>query len=205
MPVGQNINAPTRTPPKWAGDGLGPDTITQFPIKVEAGQFLFDDGCTVTLSANAAADATTIAFSALAKPIPSGTVLDFGGKKFARTTAAAAAGATSVAVSALPTALVSGDVATYNGVSGRKPIESGTLLGRTYTERTNNVGFGPASASDDEIYLLAFDIPDAVSDPYGSGYRHERAVYENFLPDWTTMGATLQGKVRELYQCQTGV
>jgi hypothetical protein len=58
---------------------------------------------------------------------------------------------------------------------GRKPIASGTLLGRTYAERDAKTGFGPAAATDDEIYLLAFDVTDAV-----------------FLPDC------------ELYTCSTG-
>src|SRR3954467_14502623 len=59
-------------------------------------------GQTVTLTANAAIGATSIAFSALVRALPLGTVLNFTGtNKFAQTTAAAAAGATTVAVAAL--------------------------------------------------------------------------------------------------------
>jgi hypothetical protein len=66
----------------------------------------------VTLTAAAAAGATSISFSALNSALPSGTLLNFGNGKSAATTAAAAANATSITVAALPVALNAGDSAT---------------------------------------------------------------------------------------------
>src|SRR5690606_39851776 len=51
---------------------------------------------TVEVTANAEADAETVAVVALDGPIPSGTVLDFGGDKFVRLADDADAGATSL-------------------------------------------------------------------------------------------------------------
>ncbi|MBW4648920.1 MAG: hypothetical protein KME06_09480 [Kastovskya adunca ATA6-11-RM4] len=90
-------------------------------------------------------------------------------------------------------------------VEGRKPIKSGTLLGRTFAERTAGTGFGVAAATDEEIYLLAFDVTDAVFCADCELYRHNSLVKENFLPDWATMATALKDKIRALYQTTTGV
>jgi hypothetical protein len=201
MAVGQVIYSPERTPPAWAGDGLTPKSILPGGIKLEAAQFTSAE---LTVAANAAVDATTITLSApLTRDLNPGVIVDFGGKKFARLTAPAPVGATSLTVAAIPTALVAGDVGNF---SGRKPIPSGTLVGRTYAERDSNVGFGPAVvASDEEMYLLAFDVPDAIENPYGAAYRHECIVYEKYLPGWATMAAPVRTAIRNLYQCMEGV
>jgi hypothetical protein len=71
-----------------------------------------DKPFTITVSAaGAAVGAVTVPVAALTGPLTSGTVLDFGGVKSARLTAAAATGATSLTVSALTTALVANDFA----------------------------------------------------------------------------------------------
>lgn len=86
---------------------------------------------TVTVSAPAIATATSISVNALSGPLPSGTVLDFGGGKFARLTAAAAAGATSLTVSALPTALAGGETATYLGGAKVARVLADAAIGAT--------------------------------------------------------------------------
>jgi hypothetical protein len=87
---------------------------------------------------------------------------------------------------------------------GRKPIRSGVLLGRTYTERDSGTGFGPAALADEEVYLLAFDVPDAVQSPECELYRHQSLVRENLLPDWGTMATGFKTLIRNLYQCTKG-
>ena len=67
---------------------------------------------------------------------------------------------------------------------GRKPILSGTLIGRTYAEQVAGTGFGPADDADDEMYLVAFDVTDAVDLPDVELYRHGSMVKEDLLPEW---------------------
>lgn len=86
---------------------------------------------TVTLTANALANATSITVSALSAAIPSGTLLYFGTSKYARTTAAVAAAATSISVQALPAALSSGDAATYQGGDKALKVAAAAAVGAT--------------------------------------------------------------------------
>lgn len=79
--------------------------------------------------------------------------------------------------------------------SGRKLVESGTLVGRTYAERDAGTGFGPAGAEDDEVYLLLYDVYDANENPEAALYRHNSLVYEDKLPEATDIAV-----VRENYQ-----
>lgn len=194
------------TPAAWAADGRGVDSLVPGGARLDASQFLATDAVVVTVGANAAQNATSVTVAALSGPIPNGAVLYFGGAKVATLTAAAAAGATSLAVAALPTALVTNDAATYAGV-GKKTIKAGTLIGRTFTERGNGVGFGPANAAgpDDEMYLVAFDVTDAAMSPDVELYRHGRVVKENFLPGWSGLSAPTQAAIRARYQCVVGI
>lgn len=197
----------TLTQPAWAGECLGTYTLIPAGAKLDPAQFDFDDAVTVTVgAAGAAVDDTTVPVDALSGKIPSGTVLDFGGDKFATLTADAAAGATSITVRALVTALVDDDTATYAGSTGRKPVKSGTLVGRTFAERAAGTAFGPAAvATDEEIYLIAFDVVDLLHENNAELYRHNCVVKENLLPDWATYTADEKAKIRELYQTVTGV
>lgn len=190
----------------WAGEGRGADSLVPGGARVQASQFLATDAVVVTVGANAAQNATSVTVAALSGPIPAGTVLYFGGAKVATLTAAAAAGATSLTVAALPTALVAADVATYAGV-GKKVIRAGTLIGRTFAERTAGTGFGPADVAtpDDEIYLVAFDVTDADMNPDVELYRHGRLVKENFLPNWATLSTQARNAIRTRYQCIVGI
>lgn len=190
----------------WIGDFLDERSVLRGGARLDAAQFTKTDAVTATVGvAGAAQGAITVPVAALSGPIPSGTLLDFtGSAKFARLTAAAAAGATSLTVEALPTALVSGDTATYAGVARLKTIPSGTLVGRTYTERDANTGYGPAVNTDDEIYLLAYDVPDADTNPECALYRHGALVKENYLPGWTALASNLKTAVRSNYQTISG-
>lgn len=108
--------------------------------------------------------------------------------------------------------LVSGgmlDPATFTADSdGRKFVESGTLVGRTYAERDAGAGFGPVAvdgtsgeATDNEVYLLLHDVYDAERDASATFYRPGRLVYERHLPQATRDQI---GVVRALWQTQFG-
>lgn len=200
-----NFNPIESAPPVWAGDFLSRDTVLPVPVKLDPAQFLAVDGVRVVVgAAGAAANATAVPVDALSGAIPSGTLLDFGAKKFARLSAAAAAGATSLTVDAIPTALVDDDTATYAGV-GKKSLSSGTLIGRTIAERDAGTAWGPAVvASDDEIYLTTRDLSDLTKDSTTELYRHNKVVKENYLPGWTDLGSTVKAKIRALYTCIGG-
>ncbi|MGL4622346.1 MAG: hypothetical protein ACRCZS_25350, partial [Chroococcidiopsis sp.] len=137
-------------------------------------------------AAGAAAGSTTIPLqSAIASSIPSGKILDFtGAGKFAKLTLAAIEGSTSLTVEALPQALVSGDM-TYYSTGDYLYIQSGTLVGRTYAERDAGIGYGPAdTATDEEVFLLFFDVHNALLDNECELYMKHNVIYENFLPNW---------------------
>lgn len=87
---------------------------------------------------------------------------------------------------------------------GRKGVPSGTAIGRTLAERDAGAGFGPAAATDDEIYLTAFDVTDAARNPDVELYRPGRVVKENYLPGWADLAAELKTAIRERYTCTLG-
>lgn len=105
---------------------------------------------------------------------------------------------------------VSDFVSDYADADGMIHIPSGTLVGRTYLERSSGIGFGVADvATDDQIYLTTEDIYDARdNENHETGlYRHHRMVYENWLPRWddatNPFTQTEKDKIRELYECIT--
>ena len=189
----------------WAGDFLDREHLMPGGAKLDASQFLATDGVTVTTTAQALADATSISVSALSGALPSGTILYFGeSKEFAMLTAAAAAGATSITVQALPQTIESGDSATYAGTTSIKRVVSGTVIGRTYTERDAGTGFGPAAAADDEIYLVAFEVTDASVNADVDLYRPGSIVKETFVPNWSSLASGVKSAVRSRYQTTIG-
>lgn len=192
--------------PVWLHDGAGNENLLPGPIKLDAAAFALVAGVTVTLTAAAAANATALTVTALSGPIPSGTVLYAGAEKYATTTADAIAGATSISVQPLVTAWASGDVARYLGdLTARKLVRAGTPVGRTFAERASKAPFGPAADTDDEVYLLAFDVEDAAKNSAGVAVRPARIIYENFVPGWNSFSAALKAKLRTVYQTQTGI
>lgn len=194
-----------RSGPQWAADfGRGPQIGVPFPAKLDPSAFPSSAAVQVIVgAAGAAANATsvptdavtlalssnTVAIQGANQLIPSGTALYFGAsKKLALLTADVKIGDTAISVQALPTALVDNDVAYYSR-SGSRTIPGGTVLGRTYAERDANTPFGAAAVSDDEIYLMLFDIPDANLPGADDCevYRHSLTVKENYLPEYATL------------------
>lgn len=197
--------------PAFAAEPFTADTLMPGGAKIDASAFGYRDALVVTVgSGGAAADATSVPV-AIASPsgrtglvIPAGTQLDFGGDKLVITTAEVAQTATSLPVRALVTALVEGDVATYSGKEMTKPIQAGTLVGRTYAERDAGTPFGVADVDapiDDQLFLTAFDVPDAVELNDIVLLRHNTRIYEDKLPGWAGLSANAKAVIRERYQC----
>lgn len=176
---------------------------------IPAGTYLsFGSGkfAVVTATANTGATSlTTLAMPTGTKPLDTNTATLPATRKVATLTAAAAKGATSLTIAALAFPLYDADVAYYSD-SGKlvKAVKPGTLVGRTFTERGNGVGFGLANAAsggDDEIYLLAFGVTDAMVNADCTLLRHNTQIYENKLPGWSGMSSDEKAKVRSLYEC----
>lgn len=276
MPIGMTGSTwVENTRAVWAAEALSPDKLIPGGAKLAASQFNAEDAAVVTTTADADPGGTSLTVAALANPIPSGTLLDFGSRaaqtvtagaaiatattlpvtaltapvpagttlyfganKFARVTVDAAAGATSLTVAALPIAMaggetatipassitlkttadaivgattltvealaepiLTGDSATYAGAGVKKKrVASGTLIGRTYTERDAGTGYGPWAIADDDVHLVAFEITDAADRPDVELVAHGTKIYENALPGWTGSTTQFKAAVRAAYQ-----
>jgi len=192
------------TSPVWAGDFLNREHLVPGGAQVNPALFNAVDAVVVTVTTpGAAALDTDIGCEPLSGPIPVGTVLDFGGVKFATLTQSASAGDTFLVVRELPNNIAEGDTATYKGV-GKVVIPTGTPVGRTFDERAAGEGFGPATEADDEVYLVAFEVPDAERSAEIELYRHGSVVKENFLPGYAALDPDLLTLLRSLYTTTIG-
>lgn len=196
--------------PSFAAEPFSADTLMPGGAKIVASAFNYWDSLIVTVgAAGAAADATSVPVTIVSPwgrtdlSIPAGTTLDFGGDKFATLTAAAAAGDTALTVRALVTALVENDTDTYDGTGLVKYIPAGTLVGRTLVERSAGNGFGAPDVAtpDGQLFLIAFDVPDASKNNDIVLLRHNTRIYEDKLPGWSTLGDTTKAAIRSRYQC----
>lgn len=188
--------------PRWAGDFGSPELgLERGPFRVDPAQWASVD-YTVTLTAQASAAATSLTVAALPVAIPAGTFLKFGPDEIARVSANAAKGATSIAVDALGQQIENADSATYT-VTDAAPvfIPSGTVVGRTLAERTSGDDFGPAISTDDEIFIIYFDIEDASVNPDFVAYRPYagRTVKQNYLPGFADLASNLVTSLRARY------
>ena len=92
--------------------------------------------------------------------------------------------------------------------TGRLPIPSGTVVGRTITQRDANTGFHFATETDIEYYLTADDVTDAIvlddvelARPYKGV-----VVKENLLPiPLPSLSVAVQAAIRARYDCVKGV
>ena len=195
--------------PRWAADFRSRDHLVPGPVKLEAAQFPVTGTVVVTMDGAEIAGVTSLTVDPLPGAIPSGTLLDFSGtSEIVRTTALAAKGATEVPVEATDAAIEDNDTATYIPAGAtKKTVRSGTAIGRTIAERDAKTGYGPASAADDEVYLLAFGVEDVGEDNAGVVYRPGSVVKENLLPEVIdgTMISGVLTKIRANYVCQGGL
>lgn len=193
--------------PNWAAEAIGPHNLIPGGARLDASQFAYSDAETITLAAGAVtagSNKTLTLTAALGHEIPATYTLNFGSGEYFTLSTKAEKGATSL-VGTLAADVEGGESATFGGVSGIKIVKAGTLVGRTYTERDAGTGFGVAAASDDEIYLLAFDTTDAMVNPECELLRHTTLVRDHLLPDWSSLSSDLKTAVRSRYQCVRGV
>ena len=221
--LGTTFIGNTLQPPRWLADFSGREYLEPYPVLLDAVQFTDQGGVPVSVTANAAQGATSLTVSAVQPSlypattiiasgntvIPAGVTLSFGGAKFARTNAPVAVGATTISVDAIPTALVAGDATTYNP-RGTETIGSGTIVGRTFTERATNTAWGPAATSDDEIRLTYNDVLDARRNGSVTVVRPGARIKENYLPGYATVlnpsgsPSAMLTKIRGIYDCIIG-
>lgn len=192
--------------PNWMAEPLFPHTLIPGGAKVVSTAFSREDQVTVTLAAGAVtagSNKTLTAATALSGDIPVGTILDFGSGEFATLNNGATKGATSITGVTLAADLEGAETATYLGV-GKRRIASGTLLGRTYTERDAGTGFGPYASADDEVYLVAFQVEDAAIDSDVTLVRPQVLVKENWLPGFASYTTDAKAALRSKYQVVRG-
>lgn len=193
--------------PRWAADPIGKETLIPGGAKLVAADFLSTDYTVVINQANIAEGDTTITVEALPVAIPAGTVLDFGQHTtgdiamLAKVAANAAAAATSITVVELAHAIENDAEATYTVAAASNAVASGTLIGRTYTERDAGTGLSPAVSTDDEFYIVAFDVTDLTKGNDVELFRPGAAVFEDLLPQWSSLSAALKTKLRATYRC----
>lgn len=190
--------------PAWATEPIGPQNMIPGGGQVDPTMFASSDAFTVTVTtAETASPTATIAVEPIDGSIPAGYTLNFGSGKYATLNTTAKKGATSLDAR-LASNLVGSESALYAGVSGKKFIPAGTLVGRTYAERDAHFRFGPYAPGDEEVYLLAFDTPDASINPECELLRHQTLVRDHLLPGWATLPPQTQTIIRQLYQCVRG-
>ncbi len=88
--------------------------------------------------------------------------------------------------------------------AGKRYVAAGSLIGRTFAERTADTAFGAAADTDDEVFIVAYDIYDLNEINDAEVLRHGTLIKENFLPGWADVSAALKAKVRASYQTTTG-
>lgn len=194
--------------PGWAAEELRPERLMPGGSRLVASQFPAEDAQTITLAAGAvtAGSAKTLTLTtALTADIPAGIILDFGSGEFATLVNGATKGATTITGVTLAADLEGGESVSWAGVSARKPVDSGILVGRTFTERTAGTGFGVADVAtpDDELYLIAFGAADAAINPDVTLLRHDTLIYEDKLPNWASLATNVKTAIRARYRCVT--
>jgi hypothetical protein len=220
MPLVEQWDQNRRTTPPWVADFPLERDFWRAPTLLDTVQFTDQGGLVVTVGvAGAAQNATSVPVTVTSPlggyvtnvlgtnpKIPAGTTIDLGGVKIMRLTADLFLGATTAAVSALPTALVSGDIGRYNRL-GKLYVPSGTIVGRTFAERTSGTGFGPGDVAtpDDELALTYSIVHDARTNPQVLLLRPggKTAIYENNLPGFASLSGAQLVWLRANYHCIT--
>jgi hypothetical protein len=189
----------------FLGEALNYNTLMPHGAKYDPQLLIAVDRAVMTVSGALAIGATKIVLVAKilnSTGIPSGTTLTFGATQVV-TSAWTSPDSKEILVFPIPAAIADATVCTYAGI-GARPLYAGTLVGRTYAQRDAGVMFHNAVDADEEIYIVAFDIPDALRTNEISLIRPQTRIKENRLPGFSSLSATLKTKVRTLYQCYRG-
>lgn len=192
--------------PAFAAEELTPDKLIPGGARINPAAFNAEDAQTLTLAAGAVtagSNKTLTLTAAIAHDIPAGYILDFGSGEFCTLVNGASKDATTITGVTVAADLEGGESITYPGISPRKPIAAGTLIGRTYTERDAGTAYGVADVAtpDDEIFLVAFGATDAAINPDVTLLRHGTLIYENKLPNWATLTTNQKAAIRARYHC----
>ena len=203
--------------PGFVGDYLSREHVLPGGVKLDASTFINPDAVAATVLAAGADDGdVAIPVVALSGAIPSGTVLDFGGAKFARLTAAAVAGDEELTVSELPTTLIEDDVAYYAAPGMLKRVPAGTPVyadiselegsaasGLLWKSAANGVTVDPDT---DVVRIVAYDVVDVDGLDFQAGASNDAAllrkgtlVYVNNMY-WDTLDSTVQVHIRNDYE-----
>lgn len=195
--------------PAWAKDYGHRDHVLPGGANIDATAFTAESPVIVTLN-NAGigtpypVGTTILTVLALSGRVPAGARLEFPGGKVVTVTADAAAAATSITVSPTMYALVDDSSATFYG-TGKVFIRDGTIVGRTFAEEAANLPFGPAADTDETVRLLYHTVDDARRNNDADIYRPGGLVDINHLASWATASATIQTKLRAVYDVMRGI
>ena len=88
---------------------------------------------------------------------------------------------------------------------GKRYVQSGTLVGRTWISQSGKEGFSPFDSAvheigESQVYLIAYDVEDAAEDAHCSLYRHGCQVRVQSLPNWDTLPESYKDRIRQLYE-----
>lgn len=191
--------------PAWAAEQLTPDTMVPGGAKLDPTAFPRQDQQIITLAAGivTAGNGKTLTLaSALLYPLLAGTILDFGSGEIATLTLNAPKGATSFTNVSLAADLEGGETYLHLGFSPFRIVESGTLVGRTFAERTARFPFGVADVTtpDDELFLTASTASDLANNNDVTLLRHGTLIYEDKLPNWAGLTIGAKAAIRSRYQ-----
>lgn len=190
--------------PAWAAEPIGPQNLIPGGAQLDPTGFPDGDGFIVNVTAaQSASSQATIAVTPLKADIPAGYILSFSGNKYAALNAKALKGSNTLSAN-LSANLIGNETAIYSGISGKKLVKAGTLVGRTLAERDLGIGFSLADSSSEEVYLLAFDTPNAQANPECELLRHGTLVRDHLLPGWNDLSPTIKAMVRMHYSCLRG-
>lgn len=189
--AGRKTTSPSRPPAVVDPDSLIRTQGRQVDWALVTNRYRQGAVAVVVGAAGAAQGATSIPVAALSGAIPGGTLLDFGGAKFARVTSAgAAAGATSVPVAAIPTALVQDDTA-WTGGTGGKFIPALTVMVELSSGKTVPRAIRPGAET--AQFMIETDAAEDQRSNALTGFGHLAGgeFFENLLPDATGSPAVL--------------
>lgn len=171
----------------------------------------------LTVAAGAVANDAVVLSVTAPEPvtIPKGTILEFtsvDGQTVADQVLVTADHPVTTVASNLPVTGIgtankpaAGMIATYSMVDGRKYLADGTLVGRTFADRDAGMGLKPVNAANvasfEQFFLTAFPISDVSESNFAELYLPGNVVYEERLPGWADLPATVKAKVRALFQC----
>lgn len=202
----------TNNQPAWAAEALGHKTLIPGGARLDTTTFagLVEQTVTIDDGAGYSADDTDLTIDAFTgTKIKPGDFLEYAANPgtFTRAASLLLPGGTALVVDPLPAALADNDV--LNLVADPKVIQAGYVVGRTFAERDADTPFHKALDTDEEFYLIAFDVipqfGDEIEDEYDvTLVRHQTLIRENMLPSFAVESATVQAALQAAYQMTVG-